>query len=286
MRRTTAVLLAALMLSACSRPARKAEPSVVPSAVASETEADPGPTASAKPPPAAPEIDDDPSDSPSPVPVPLLPPVGAAAGASASAHPPGPASMTSPVAEESFAPRDECSVQPGWKPFRDSLAAAITARDSAALAKLADPAVKLDFGGGSGTVELQKRLRAGLWRDLTELLSLGCSVEGGIAAMPWYFWRIPPKVDPAEAMLLAGDGVALRATPAPSARVVTTLDWPIVLLAESHFDPASRFTRIRTRAGGLEGFVETRRLRSLLARRVVAEQAKGAWRITAIVAGD
>lgn len=286
MRITTAVLLAALALSACSRTTPKAAPSDAPTAISSDVE--PASTAVATPTTTAVDTDNDPSEAPSTLPVALVPPVAPDADADAVPGPLPTAGVlpASAVAEESFAPRDECSALPGWKPFRERLAAAVKARDGVALAKLADPAVKLDFGGGAGSAELQKRLRAGLWRELAELLPLGCSVDGGIAAMPWYFWRIPPKVDPAEAMLVSGASVVLKAKPLPGARTVTTLDWPIVILADKGFDPASRFTHVRTRAGGLDGYVETGLLRSLLARRVVAEQAKGEWRITAIVAGD
>lgn len=287
MRRATAGLIAALALFACSRPVPKAEPTPGPVAEVSEP-SEPAPT---EPAPVASSLgvepETDPTDAASAEPVALVPPVGLATGTVGAPPAAASAATASPTSEDSFAPRDECGALPGWKPFRDKLTAAIATRNGAALARLADPAVKLDFGGGAGPAELQKRLaRKGLWHELATVMSLGCSVEGGIAALPWYFWRIPPKVDPAEAMLVAGQGVPLRARPAASAPAITSLDWPIVILADKGFDPAARFTRVRTRSGGQEGFVEARQLRSLLARRIVAEQAKGEWRITAIVAGD
>lgn len=178
---------------------------------------------------------------------------------------------------------------PGWKAFRDKLGAAVLARDAAALAALADRNVKLDYGGGAGRPELLRRLRQPtreLWRELAVILPLGCSVEGGLAALPWFFWRIPPKVDPATTMLATGDAVALRAAPNADARTITTLDWPMVALTAKAFAPAARFTRVRIHSSGQEGYIETRHLRSLLARRIIAEQNGGEWRITAIVAGD
>ncbi len=196
---------------------------------------------------------------------------------------------TPPPTEIAFAPQDECAAQPGWKAFRDKLGSAVSLRNATSLAALADRNVKLDYGGGAGRPELLRRLRqpaSGLWRDLATILPLGCSVEGGLAALPWYFWRIPNSVDPANTMLVTGEAVPLRAAPRPTARIVTTLDWPMVVLTGKSFDPAAPFTRVRTRAGGQDGYAETRRLRSLLARRIIAEQNADEWRITAIVAGD
>ena len=194
-----------------------------------------------------------------------------------------------PSPEIAFAPHDECAARPGWKAFRDKLGSAVSSRNAAALAALADRNVKLDYGGGAGRPELLRRLRrpaSGLWHDLATILPLGCSVEGGLAALPWYFWRIPNSVDPANTMLVTGEAVPLRAAPRPAARTIAALDWPMVVLTGKSFDPTARFTRVRTRAGGRDGFVETRHLRSLLARRIIAEQNADEWRITAIVAGD
>ena len=234
----------------------------------------------------------------------LAPPVGPESGKVASPGSPAPKSTSPPLPvvggkpsggpahpptdEIAFAPRDECASLPGWKGFRDKLGAAVALKNATALAALADRNVKLDYGGGAGRAELIRRLRqpAGLWRDLATIMPLGCSVEAGLAALPWYFWRIPESVDPATTMLVMGDAVALRELPKSGASVVALLDWPMVELSGKSFDPAAAFARVRTRATGPEGYIETRRLRSLLARRIIAERKDDEWRITAIVAGD
>ena len=312
MRISWVCLAATLALAACGRstpsttvsaasPTRassaNAEPDLLSSAGEASTAAAAGPAPTQSPsesatePPVvalAPPVRSDPApDAPplpvatgaSPAPVPL-----AGAKAAQAEIPSSPAST-----EVSYAPHDECAARPGWKGFRDKLGAAVAARDASALAALSDRNVKLDYGGGAGRPELLRRLRqpaGGLWRELAAILPLGCSIEGGLAALPWFFWRIPPKVDPADTMLVTGDTVPLRAAPKAEARTVATLDWPMVTLAGSSFAPASRFTRVRTRTSRQEGFVETKRLRSLLARRLIVEQQGGEWRITAIVAGD
>src|SRR5690606_6435813 len=93
--------------------------------------------------------------------------------------------------EARFAPRDECAEVQGASVFQRQLAAAIEARDAEVLATLAAEDVKLDFGGGTGRAELQRRLAdesTGLWRELDELMRLGCAAndQGGIT-IPWYF---------------------------------------------------------------------------------------------------
>lgn len=306
-----ACLAEALAVSACNRsapsppaidapsastPAVGASAGPIPSDEASDPpkpEADP--SANATPAEAASEaplVALAPPVRPEPSPVPIAPLLATPTAGGKSPIPAGP--IAPPSTETAFAPRDECAIRPGWKAFRDKLGSAVSSRNAAALAALADRNVKLDYGGGAGRPELLRRLRqpagghpaSGLWRDLATILPLGCSVEGGLAALPWYFWRIPDSVDPTNTMLVTGETVPLRAAPKPTARTVTTLDWPMVVLTGKSFDPAARFTRIRTRAGGQDGYVETRYLRSLLARRIIAEQNADEWRITAIVAGD
>ncbi|MFN6936274.1 MAG: hypothetical protein ACK4NZ_14120, partial [Tsuneonella sp.] len=62
------------------------------------------------------------------------------------------------LAKGPYAPRDECTDVKGSGEFRTALAKAVQARDADALIGLAAKDVKLDFGGGSGTAELRKRL--------------------------------------------------------------------------------------------------------------------------------
>lgn len=309
----TSLACLAAALSACSRSAPSPAAIDVPSASAPvvNAPADPMPSDEASDPPKpeaassadatptpaalraplvalAPPVRLDPAmvnTQPSPTPIAPLSPAAVAGGKTS--IPTGP--IAPPLTETAFAPHDECAAQPGWKAFRDKLGSAVSSQNAAALAALADRNVKLDYGGGAGRPELLRRLRqpaSGLWHDLATILPLGCSVEGGLAALPWYFWRIPNSVDPANTMLVTGEAVPLRAAPRPTARNVMALDWPMVVLTGKSFDPAARFTRVRTRAGGQDGYVETRRLRSLLARRIIAEQNADEWRITAIVAGD
>ena len=232
-----------------------------------EREASPVPVAST---PAAPTPDTSASPAPEPVESP---------SPAASAEPTEPAGIA-------YAPQDDCASAPGWPAFRKALVAAIRARDAAALAALASADVTLDYGGGSGTAELQKRLadpERQLWQELESLLPLGCAVEGGLAAMPWVFWNVPEDADSYTAMVVTGENVPLRDT--PKGKVLGNVSWFIVNIDPMAFKPDAKTTRV-TLGNGDKGWVETEKLRSLLDYRLIAEPKDGSWLITAFIAGD
>ncbi len=190
------------------------------------------------------------------------------------------------LADVTYAPRDECSAKPGWPAFRKNLNNAIRARDADALVALAAPDIALDYGGGSGTAELKKRLadpETGLWIELAAILPLGCAIEGGIAAMPWVFWNVPEEVDSYNAMLVLGNDTPLREK--PGGKVISPVGWFIVGNDPMAFDPEKPETRV-TLDNGTKGWIATAKLRSLLDYRLIAEPQDGTWRITAFIAGD
>lgn len=263
------VALASLALAACQRepaPQESASPTATPSASATP---EPTPTP--------------PAPSPSPtlaLPVKPTPDV-----------PLTPADTASALPAIALPPRDDCAALPGWSAFATRLAAAVKARDAAALAALSSPDVTLDYGGGHGPAQLQKRLAApagaAIWADLARILPLGCAVQGDLVVMPWFFWNVPDEVDPGMTMLVTGQGVPLRAKPSDTAPEVDRLDWSLVTIATSpSYNPAARYTAVITGKPQRKGWIETARLRSLLARRIIAERKGDDWHISALVAGD
>lgn len=154
------------------------------------------------------------------------------------------------------------------------------------MAKLAAPDIALDYGGGNGPAELVKRLdnaETGLWQELDAIVPLGCAMEGGLAAMPWVFWNAPEDIDSYSAMLVLGDQTPLRET--PGGKVLEQAGWRIVGIDPMDFDTAAQATRVTTHQG-TKGYIETRKLRSLLDYRLIAEPKNGQWQITAFIAGD
>ena len=205
-----------------------------------------------------------------------------------SATPPAaPPASAKPLA--AYPPRDECAKLPGFPAFRGALFAATAKRDGEALVALADPDVRLDFGGGAGREELRKRLAdsmSGLWGEIAALATLGCAADGTVATLPAIFSRVPDDIEPVRTMLVTGSDVPLRRKPSSAAPQVRKLDWALVTLKGDGFDPAARYAEV-TASDGSAGFVATAKLRSLLDYRLIADRTEGgAYRITALIAGD
>lgn len=192
-------------------------------------------------------------------------------------------------AEGPYAPRDECREVPGAESFRRALAKAVKERDPDALAALAAPDVKLDFGGGTGTAELRARLAQGqrsLWDELDALLELGCAVnrQGGIV-MPWYSAQSIKDVDPMTGMIVTGENVPLYEGADPRSARLAELSWDAVELAEG-LEPEADFQKVTTADGKTTGYVASDRLRSLIDYRLMASSRDGKWSFTNLVAGD
>lgn len=221
---------------------------------------------------------------------------GEASGAASAAASAAPASQASelldrfvqPRQQGRFAPRDDCGNAPGAAAFRQRLAEAVAAHDAAAVAALADPAIRLTFGDDNGREQFLRNLQAPdgkAMRELAALLPLGCAIdESGALTMPWVFAQDLGEVDAYDAMVVQGTNVALRSGPEPGAPVTRQLSWDVITLVAG-FYPDKPVQRVRTR-DGLVGYLATDALRSLLDYRLLATRAGGEWRITAFVAGD
>lgn len=192
-----------------------------------------------------------------------------------------------PVSAGRFAPLETCNRLPGAAAFRAALASAVRRRDAAALAALASPTIRLDFGEGAGTTELRRRLAGPegrkLWRELDRILPLGCAVQSGNLVMPSVFAHDFGDTDPFDVMLVTGTRVPLLARPSAAARPTRLLSW-IMVSPVSADDFEKPFRRVRL--GGQTGYVETAKLRSALDYRLVISRTRGAWKIDAFVAGD
>lgn len=192
-----------------------------------------------------------------------------------------------PISTGRFAPIETCSRLPGVTAFRAALASAVRRRDANALAVLASPQVKVDFGGSSGTAELRRRLMGAdgrrLWRELDRILPLGCAAQQGNLAIPGLFARDFGDQDPFEIMVVTGARVPLLAAPRSRARALRLLSWVAVRpLSGDDFQKPYR----RVQFGRQTGYVAADKLRSPLDYRLVAGRTRGQWKIDALLAGD
>jgi hypothetical protein len=191
------------------------------------------------------------------------------------------------VAVGRFAPRDECAKLPGAEDFRQRLVEAVQLRDANAFAALADPAIKLDFGGGGGVDGLRQTLGAGdeLWKSLEQLLKLGCAADAhGNIVMPWLFAQDVGAIDPTAALLVTGEDVPVLSAPRAGAPPVTTISWNFVN-ALPDFVPGAAYRHVALPLKQ-DGYVASDKLRSVLDYRLLASRHGGQWRIDALVAGD
>lgn len=194
-----------------------------------------------------------------------------------------------PTVRGQFAPTDSCTMLADAAAFRQRLAAAVRSRDVAAFVSLTSPDIRLDFGGGEGHEALIRRLTGEegdqLWRELEELLPLGCAAQGENLVIPAIFAQDLGGVDPFDALIVTGERVALRAAPSAGARPVRLLTWTLVetVTGDDHDAP---YRHVRLPGGEVTGYVSRTFLRSPLDYRVIARRIEGEWTIEAFLAGD
>jgi hypothetical protein len=80
-------------------------------------------------------------------------------------------------------PRDESARDPQLHAFLRELRAVVAKRDTAALLKIVDPGITLDFGGTNGIENLKKRFEYQesadeFWRELGIVLDMGGTFDG------------------------------------------------------------------------------------------------------------
>jgi len=205
------------------------------------------------------------------------------AGASAS-----PAARDAPRRQGRYAPRDECGKVAGAAEFRRKLADAAIRNDAAAIGALTAPDVRLGFGGDDGRERMLQRLRDpgdGLIGEIRRLLPLGCGRNvAGDLTMPWIFAQDLGDIDGYTAHLVVGENVPLHAAADGKSAVKQRISWDLVELDDGPY-PDGDLLPV-TAPDGTRGFMRKAMLRSLLGYRLIASRESGAWKITAILAGD
>jgi hypothetical protein len=194
-----------------------------------------------------------------------------------------------PNAPGQYAPRDECSAQPGGAEFLAALKAAVAARDAKAFADLTSPEIVLDFGGGGGREAVLDMFNRGSekWKELDKLMPLGCAWDEDNSALvlPWFFNQDLGDADPFSTMVTLGSEVPLMTRPSRRGRVQKVLNWQLIHVYEVEVDdPAYRTVAVID--SNYEGYVRIAKLRSQLDYRLRAEKADGKWLITSFVAGE
>lgn len=176
----------------------------------------------------------------------------------------------------------------------------VARRDMEALLARVRPETKLDFGGGEGVDGFQAawngdaESRQRLWSTLESILALpGISRRfdhGDEYCAPYVFCTgLPGDVDPFEALVVLGSGVAIRDRPALSGTVLTRVDHAVLTRASNDpgISPTPDWTRVRL-ADGTAGYIHSRWVRSPIDFRFVLRLDDGAdaWWLGFLLAGD
>ena len=197
----------------------------------------------------------------------------------------------SPPPLSKLPPTDQCSAEPGFGAFKETLKQAVEHRDGDALLALLAPDVLVNFGGETGRDAFARQwdLKAGspheLWQQLTEILELGCARTGSTLVMPSLAEQFDSDADEDvfEKMIVVSPAAELRAQPAADSDRIQSLSWDVVTGLERRRE--DDLVKVRL-ADGREGWIAGRLLRSPLDYRAVIEKRGGQWMITAFVAGD
>ena len=199
--------------------------------------------------------------------------------------PPDPAPVGAPAVNgPKLAFVDEASKDPSFAAYRDQLIAAVIARDAKKVVALADPNIRLSFGGTGGRKAFEEALKEEIWGELQDILTNGGSFREGSFWAPYVYSAWPESHDAFEELAVVAENVPLRESADANAPAIATLARDIVKRAG---EPGERgpWTKVTT-ADGKSGFVESKFVRSPIHYRMGFNKTAEGWRMTALVAGD
>ena len=183
---------------------------------------------------------------------------------------------------------------------KQELRGIIARRDMEALLARVRPETKLDFGGGEGPEGFQMawnsdaESRQRLWATLESILALPGEARrfdhGFEYCAPYVFCtHLPGDVDPFEALVVIGTGVAIRDQPTRSGAVLKRVDHVVLTRAneEPGIAPNPEWTRVNL-AEGTTGYISTQWLRSPIDFRLALRVDDGSdrWWLGFLLAGD
>ena len=194
-------------------------------------------------------------------------------------------------AEGPYAPRDECTDQPGAAAFLQQLRRAVEARDAEAVAALAAEDVRLAAGEDGDRAQMVAALESregDRWSALEDAMAMGCASDGATMTMPWYFAQ-EIVGDGVDRYIVTGEDIPIRAEAAPDSDLVARLSWVAVTVPEDGpRQPDRTFITWNDTDTGREesGYIARHDLRPVSDYRLQASRRNDRWRITQFVAGD
>lgn len=194
-----------------------------------------------------------------------------------------------------FERHDDGASVPGFAAFRDSLAAIVARRDTAALLATVAPGARLSFGDSAGGPDGFRAMWFGgtppegvaVWDRLGSLLTGGSIDEDGAVMIPYASpgaW--PDSIDAFSHIAVVPEGdvpVEARAAASDTAAVVARIG-SVILPREGA--AASGYQGVRTPDGATVYVPEARAMSPVGYRATFFPDDTGAWKLQTLVAGD
>jgi hypothetical protein len=190
-------------------------------------------------------------------------------------------------------PIDQCGDDPTFVEYREKLAGAIALKDADALRPLVDLNIKTSLGpdgddGWPGFVRdwnLDRPADSELWLELSEVLSLGCSVYDGMKLMPMSFDI--GEVDGSYPYWAIEKGAALRSLPDDTAPVVMQLENHVLIeIVDDEWNSVPEGWLHARLTNGQSGYVRLTAVRNVIDLRASFEKRDGKWVMTSFLGGD
>ncbi len=183
-------------------------------------------------------------------------------------------------------PIDQAARDPDLLMLRAQMLRALALGDVETVVAVADPEIRLSFGGDYGTESFREMLGEASYRgELATALALGGVLQSdSLFVTPYTFDRFPDDVDPFEGLVALGPAVEVREEPENDGRVITTLSYEIVLY-DYDAPYIDGWTPVRLSDDSL-GWARDDEVRGAVDYRAIFVRRDGRWVLTMFLAGD
>ncbi|MCI4663990.1 MAG: SH3 domain-containing protein [Neomegalonema sp.] len=205
--------------------------------------------------------------------------------------PPLVASAQTELPKGVYRPADHGADNPEFAAYRAKLILAAKRRDVEAVVRMTAPNIKLSFGGDEGHEALRKFLTSReypLWSTLVDVLENGAwrNKDGTYAAPYWFSMPTKGAYDPFTTAFVPAWGVILRDAPDRTGRKIGSVSYGFVEIRKPYLEAGKEgYQAVRTE-NGVEGYLHTDYLRSVVAHRAGFQRFGSGWKMTFFIAGD
>lgn len=190
-------------------------------------------------------------------------------------------------------PIDETAKNPSFATFKEKLKTAVQKKDSAFIRNVLSKSVRYTFGpteegvspvdGFLKEFKVEDKKASQFWKDLKEVLDLGCTAYGEEFICPYVFSKWPDEYDSYDFVAVTSEKVPIRKKAEPSADVIRFAKFEILKLA--HGKRVGGWKAIDLGKGSV-GFVSEASVRGATDYRAGFEKTGNGWKLKYFIAGD